>query len=114
MYQFYKIYSIVSFVLILIFPTICRLLPDTLVVKDVSLPCEIQGLWKFRYLNDSVTHLASLRSFMPLPYAPFSVKGYLVSEIYDLLIAQLHRVTRWVTHISIVIRAAARRSTHSK
>jgi hypothetical protein len=84
MYQIYNIYYIVSFVLILMSPTTCKLLPDTLIVTNVPLPCEISGLWKAQHFKDDVTHLAFLLSFMPRPHAPFPVECYLASETCDL------------------------------
>jgi hypothetical protein len=84
MYQFNKIDFIVYPILIVMFPIICRLLSDTLVVTNVPLPSEICGLWKVQYLKDNVTHLAFLLSFMPLPHAPFPIECYLASEACDL------------------------------
>jgi hypothetical protein len=84
MLPMYEVYFILSFVSILTLPTSCRLLLDTTVVTNVSLPCEIYNLWRVQTLEDEVTHLAFLLSFMSLPFAPFSVKVDLASAIYDL------------------------------
>jgi hypothetical protein len=80
----YGVYLIFSSDLSFVTSASCMLLLDTLVVTDVPLPCEIYGLSRTQYPEDRVTHLAFLLSFVPLPYAPFSAKGHLASEMYDL------------------------------
>jgi hypothetical protein len=84
MHQVYKVHFVDCFVLTLMFPIPCKLLPDTLVMTNVPLPDEMYGLSGVKYLKDCFTHSTSLLSFMPLPHAPFSFKRYLASEIYDL------------------------------